>query len=197
MRFLDNFASVYFKTGQDGRKVFFPWGVSGRGYTIDSEQDFKQLHRKIKIYLRVSSILILGPSLLIGQLAGSDFLGFVNAALLFAGYTAVICAILLVFYALWIRYPLRRMRPSEERLSRQDVISHARAIAAIEEKAFPRTAWLWLMEIAALAFVCLGIFILLVGTGDKLVALAVIALFGLAAAGIAVRLLRRRRLPTT
>jgi len=46
-------------------------------------------------------------------------------------------------------------------------------------------------------FVCLGFFILLAGTGDKLVALATIVLFGLGAAGIAVRLLVRRRLSTT
>ncbi len=26
----------YFKTGADGRKLFFPWGTMGRGYAIPS-----------------------------------------------------------------------------------------------------------------------------------------------------------------
>jgi hypothetical protein len=198
MRYLDDFTNlVYFKNGQDGRKVFFPWSVRGRGYTIGSEQDFQQLHRQIKIYLAVCLVLMLGPVLVLAHLPNLGFLSFVSAAFLLVGYLAVVGAFLHVFYALWVRYPLRRMRPSEERLSRQDVISRARAISAIEDKTFPGTGWLWLMEIVALVFVCLGIFILLVGTGDKLVALAVIVLFGLAAVGVALRLLVRRRLSTT
>jgi hypothetical protein len=198
MRYLDDLTNVaYFKTGQDGWKVFFPWGVRGRGYIIDSEQDFKQLHRQIKIYLAVCCVLMLGPALVLVQLPNLGFLSFVSAAFLLVGYLTVICTFLLLVFALWVRYRVRRMRPSEERLSRQDVISHARAIAAMEDKAFPGTGWLWLMEIVALVFVCLGFFILLAGTGDKLVALATIVLFGLGAAGIAVRLLVRRRLSTT
>jgi hypothetical protein len=50
------------------------------------------------------------------------------------------------------------------------------------------------MEIVALVFVCLSILILLAGTDDNSVALAGVVLFGLAAVGVAVRLLLRRRL---
>ena len=31
----DALTSGYFKTAPDGRKLFFPWGVLGRGYTIN------------------------------------------------------------------------------------------------------------------------------------------------------------------
>ena len=29
--------SGYFKTGADGRKLFFPWGIFGSGYAIPSD----------------------------------------------------------------------------------------------------------------------------------------------------------------
>jgi hypothetical protein len=38
MGFFNALTSSGFKTGQDGRKLFFPWGVLGRGYIIDSER---------------------------------------------------------------------------------------------------------------------------------------------------------------
>jgi hypothetical protein len=40
--------------------LFFPWGVLGRGYTIDSEQDYERLRRQVKAYTIVSLVLIVG-----------------------------------------------------------------------------------------------------------------------------------------
>jgi hypothetical protein len=193
MGYLDDITDVYFKTAQDGRKVFFPWGILGRGYTIGSEQDFKQLRRQIKIYLVACLILLLPPALLLGQLAGFDFVDFTSAAILFAGYSTVVCAFLLVFYALWVRYPLRRMRPSEERLSRQDVISRARALSATRDKTFLGAAWLWLREIAVLALVGSSILILLVGSSDKQVTLAALLFSAAGAIRYSVMLFQRLR----
>ena len=45
MGYFDALTSGYFKTAPDGRKLFFPWGVLGRGYAIDSEQDYERLRR--------------------------------------------------------------------------------------------------------------------------------------------------------
>ena len=48
MGYFDALTSSYFKTTPDGRKLFFPWGVLGRGYTIDSEQDYERLGGRSK-----------------------------------------------------------------------------------------------------------------------------------------------------
>ena len=64
MGYFDALTSGYFKTAPDGRKLFFPWGVLGRGYTIDSEQDYERLRRQVKAYTIVSLVLIVAVTAL-------------------------------------------------------------------------------------------------------------------------------------
>jgi hypothetical protein len=99
MRYFDG----YFKTAQDGSKLFFPWGALGRGYVIASEQDYKRLQRLVKVYTMVSLLLMVGAVALQGYVG-----------------CLVISALLIVFYMVWTRYLLRGLRPSDERLSLQD-----------------------------------------------------------------------------
>jgi hypothetical protein len=171
MGYFDALTSSYFKTAPDGRKLFFPWGVLGRGYVIDSEPDYERLRRQVKAYTIVSLALIIGVATL------QAYVGAV-----------VIGALLIAFYLGWMRYLLRGLRPSDERLSLQDsMTSQARAHSA---------TGLWLLQIGALAFVALGIFILVVDPGNWLVALGSIVFFGLCA-GFAARLLVLRRRAAT
>ena len=46
MGYFDALTSGYFKTTPEGRKLFFPWGVLGRAYAIDSQQDYERLRRR-------------------------------------------------------------------------------------------------------------------------------------------------------
>jgi hypothetical protein len=158
----------YFKTAQDGRKLFLPWGVLGRGYIIASEQDYLRLRQQIKIYTVVMLVLVIGSVSLQGKLGGF-----------------VIATLLTGFYLVWTRYLLRGLQRSDERMSLQESIaSQARAFSPLV---------LWLLEILALAFVGGGIFIFIVDPGNWLIALVSIVLFGLVAVkGASMIVLRRR-----
>ena|SRR5271165_4059187 len=168
MGYLDALTSSYFKTAQDGRKLFFPWGVLGRGYAIASEQDYKRLQRQVKVYTVISLVLIIGAVVLGSQ----RFL-----------WPLLIGVVL--FYIVWTRYLLRGLQPSDERLSLQD---RAAALSTVS---------LWLLEIGTLACVGFGIIILVVDPGNWLLALPLIAFFGLFAAFYMRLLFLRRRAATT
>lgn len=100
MGYFDALSSASFKTSHDGRRLFFPWGVLGRGYVIEYEQDAKRIEQEIKIFMNVALILIIG----FGEV-GSYLQSFVVAALLTGVYTV----------RAW--YLIRRLQRSDERLS--------------------------------------------------------------------------------
>jgi hypothetical protein len=172
MGYFDAMTKGCFKTAQDGRRLFFPWGVLGRGYAIASEQDNLRLQQQFKIYMIVS-------------------LGLVIGAVSFDRYLvdAAIVALLVGFYLVWMRYLLRRLQPADERLTlRESVTAQAHAHSA---------AGLWLLEIAALAFVGSAILIFIIDPRNWLIALIGIFFFGLGAAKFAHMLVLRRRAAVT
>jgi hypothetical protein len=59
--------SIYFKTAQDGRQLFFPWLFWGRGYVIPSEQDYQRLKRQLRTYKSISLPLIVAAGALLQQ----------------------------------------------------------------------------------------------------------------------------------
>src|SRR5206468_824899 len=77
MGYFDGLTSSSFKTGQDGRKLFFPWGAMGRGYTIESERDYERLRSQVKSYIIVSFVLIIASSTLSGNLVALVVAGLV------------------------------------------------------------------------------------------------------------------------
>ena len=168
MGYFDALTSGSFKTTQDGRRLFFPWGVLGRGYSIANEQDYLRLRQQVKGYLIVSMVLMIGSQP-------------------FGGYLVVvaIAALCTTLYLAWVWYVLRRLNISDEKLSLQEsMTTQARAHGMVG---------LWLLEIGALAFVGCGILILVVDPRQWLVALASIGFFGLCAAKITRMLVLRRR----
>jgi len=60
MGYFDGLTSGYFKTARDGRRLFFPWGVWGRGYVVGSELDYERLRGQIKIFVIAGMALMLG-----------------------------------------------------------------------------------------------------------------------------------------
>ena len=48
MSFIDYFGKAAFKTAPDGKKVFFPYGVLGKGRVVDTDETYKRLftHQK-------------------------------------------------------------------------------------------------------------------------------------------------------
>ena len=168
MGYFEGLTSSSFKITQDGRRLFFPWGVLGSGYALASEQDYQRLRRRLKAYMIVTLVLIIGSG---------SFQGYI--------VSVVVVVLLLTFYLVWMWHLLRRLKVADERLSLQEsMTSGAQAHGVVV---------LWLLEIASLVFVCGGIFMFIVDPNQWLVALAGIFFFGLGAVVFARMLVLRRR----
>ena len=111
MGYFDALTSSYFKTAADGRKLFYPWGVLGRGYAIATEQDQQRLRRQLKIYTIVSFVLIVGACVLQTYLVA-----------------ILIAVALIVFYLFWVRRLIAGLQPSGEGLSMRESFT-AQALA--------------------------------------------------------------------
>jgi hypothetical protein len=168
MGYFDALTSGAFKTTPDGRRLFFPWGAMGRGYEIGPEQDYETLRRRIKLWTIVGLVLILVACQVLGFLAG-----FIAAAAMIA------------FYCGWMRYVLRSLRPSAERLTvRESMITQARAQSPV---------LLWTFLIVSIAFVLASLFILIVTPDKWPVAIAGMVFFGACAAVFAFMLIQRQQ----
>jgi hypothetical protein len=168
MSYHDRLVSVYFKTAQDGRKLFFPWTYWGRGYVISSEPDYERLRRQLKTYRAVSLVWIITVCAQQNHIAA-----FVIAALGPA------------LYAVWTRYLVAGLETTDEKLSLQECwTSLGRAFDA---------STLWLLEIAALAFVVIGIVVLVVDKNEWPLALVTIVFFGFGAVEFAYLLVLQKR----
>jgi Ca2+/Na+ antiporter len=171
MGYFDALTSSAFKTGKDGGRLFFPWGVLGRGYVLASERDYERLQRQIKAYMIVTLVLIVGTVVLQAYL-----------------WSVIAVALLIAVYVIWVMYLLRGLQPSDERLSLEESMTSQ----AVRHNA----TVLWLMQIGSLIFVAAGILMLVLEPGNWLIALASTVFFGLCAAVFARMLfLRSRQVP--
>lgn len=168
MGYFDAVTNSSFKTTQDGRRLFFPWGTLGGGYAIASEQDYLRLRGQVKVYIIAALLLMIVSNL------------FWNYAAALA-----VAALFLGFYLVWMWRLLPRLAFSDERLTLQESLTaQAQGHGAVR---------LWLLEIASLVFVGCGFWILAVEPRRTLIALAVIVFFGLCAVVFARMLMLRRR----
>jgi len=170
MGYFDGLISGNFKTTQDGRALYYPWGYWGRGYAV-SEDDYTRLRRRLKIYHAVSLTLIIATA------ATQHFIALF-----------VLGAALIAFYALWSRHLTAGLQATDERLSlHESMVSQARAYDAIT---------LWLLELTAVALAATAIVLLFVKTAAWPMELSGIVFFGLCAAvfGYLIRLCRRATL---
>jgi Ca2+/Na+ antiporter len=172
MGYFDGLTSGSFKTAQDGRRLFFPWGVLGSGYAIASEQDYQRLRQQVKAYMVVTLVLVIASGMY------EPYLAPLAAA-----------ALLVCFYLAWMWRMLPHMARSNEKLSLQEsMTSQARAHGAVV---------LWLLEIVSIVFVMSGIAMLVFDPGSRLTALFCTAFFGLCAAKIARLIVLRHRTAAT
>jgi len=154
--YFDAVTSSCFKTAADGRKLFFPWGVMGRGYVIASERNYQRLRWQCKTYIIVGFVLLFAANLF-------GFLwGLVAAALLIAGYIG------------WTRYLLPDLPVSNETLSLNE---------SMKSQALAHNGWvLWLLTVCSLVFVIGGIAMIIIDPRNWLTGVGGIAFFGLCAA---------------
>jgi hypothetical protein len=155
MGYFDALTSSAFKTTEDGRRLFFPWGVLGRGYVL-TERQYEKLRGQVKIYMIVTLVLVIAVVVLKEYLA-----------------TAVVVAFLIGFYLIWMKFVLADLQPSEERLSLEESMT-SQAITH-------NPVMLWFLTILSFAFVAAGVLILIVDPASWLIALGGIVFFGLCA----------------
>ncbi|MEZ5788017.1 MAG: hypothetical protein R3D62_16445 [Xanthobacteraceae bacterium] len=168
MGYFDALGSSSFKTMPDGRRLFFPWGVLGRGYAIPSEAHYEHLRRQVKIYLMVSMVVIIALSV-----AQRYLLSGIVAAFLMAGYAA------------WAYAQMRSLEPTDERLSYRESLT--------TQAVHHNKVVLWVLEVIAILYVATGLIILAVDPGNWLVALGAIVFFGACAVIFARMLILRKR----
>jgi hypothetical protein len=172
MGYFDGLASGSFKTSQDGRRLFFPWGVLGSGYAIASEQDYQRLRQHVKAYTVVTLVAVIASGIY------EPYLAPLAAA-----------ALLVCFYLAWMWRVLPRLQRSGERLSLpESMTSQAQAHGAVV---------LWLLAIACIVFVVTGVVMSVFDSTSRLAALACTVFFGLCAAKIARLLALRHRTAAT
>ena len=170
MGYLDGLTEGQFKIAEDGRRLFFPRGLWGRGYVVNSESEFQRLRRQMKIYQVVSIVLI------IAAVMPRQY----NPYLVIA-----VTLLVIVFYLVWSRSLVTRLQPAEDRLRFQET-------AAAQARAFGPFV-LWFLEIISLGFVAIGIAIWLTDPTGGLLAIVTIAFFALCAASGAYLLFLRER----
>ncbi len=168
MGYFDGLTSGSFKTAQDGRRLFYPWGYLGRGYVLASEQDADRLRRQLKIYYIVMLAAIVGTSA-------------VHAFVI----SAAVAGICIIFYAVWARRQVAGLQRAGEAMSFRDS-------TALQARAFGPRA-LWLLEICSLLFVAAGIFMYAADPANRLMALFTTIFFGCCAVAIGYMLVLRRR----
>jgi hypothetical protein len=171
MGYFDGFTRSSFKTTEDGQRLFFPWGSPGQGFVIPSETEFERLRRRVKSYW----LIYLSVIAIAGSLQGILV-------------TAVVMIFILAFYVAWARFQCSRLQRSEVKFTRSD-----RAAAREANIRSVSPIALWLSELACLAFVGMGVRILVVCPGKWPTAVARIAIFGFGAAVIARALVLKRR----
>jgi hypothetical protein len=179
MGYFDRLTSSYFRTGRDGRRLFYPRGAMGRGYVVPTEDEYQRLHGIAKIFTAAFHLLTCASLVLIVVAVALQMpvAGVVVA-------TVVVAAVGALCYELWARALTRRLAPSSEKLSIR---------SALSTQAFAHNgAKLWLLEFLSLGFVAAGVFMLVRDSGNWPIALASIVFFGLCAGVLAFMLAVRR-----
>jgi hypothetical protein len=152
--YFEGLTSSSFKTTEDGRKLFFPWGPLGRGYVVPSDEEVRRLQGHIKAYHIVTLVVVLGA------VAWGGVIG-----------AAVALPILIAPYVVWVRAQCGRLAAASEKLTlAESIASQARAQSVFR---------LWALGTASLLFVSAGLFIVVVDPANRLPALASVSFFGL------------------
>jgi hypothetical protein len=157
MNFLNALTSAFFKTAQDGSKIFYPWSLWVRGYTLASVQDQQRLQQQLKVYLAVSFVLILLAETMVSSPVSFG-----------------IAAVLTGFYVLWILYALRHLPRATEKMSLDESLTiqaHTHHMVV-----------LWLFAVLALFAVGCSFFMFVAAPDNRFIALSGIVFFGLALA---------------
>ena len=167
MGYFDGLAAASFKRDREGRPLFFPWGVLGRGYELPDEGEHQRVR---KVLIRICQ-----AALLLAVLLPITTRLWVPAALALP---------FLGLYFVWVRRTTRGLRPSPERLTFGE---------AHENQARHMSRWLlWVLLASSGLFVAAGVFLMVADPRARLASLPGILFFGFCSF-VFVRMLRAKR----
>jgi hypothetical protein len=117
-----------FKTTADGQRLFYPWGVLGKGYVLPGVQAEQRIRRFMKIYYMVSLPLV-----------------FITVSLYGFYYALTLVPVVLLAYGASALSLTRRMLATRERLRLTESLANSGRAHS------PRT--LWLLFIVSVVFI--------------------------------------------
>jgi len=138
MGYFEAIAASSFTTDREGRHLFFPWGVLGKGYVIPAEDDYLRLRATlIRMYQIVIPATVL-PMMLFGR--WMPWVAF--------GLPLILLVFVSIGYPIWVRRITTGWSQSSERLSmRQSIANGAK---------YQSRFLLWFLLICSLGFVAGG-----------------------------------------
>ena len=166
MGYFDALAGGSFKQ-IDGRWVFYPWGVVGRGYVIPTEQRYVEIRSWVKRWLQLWLPLVVVMGILVGWL-----------------YSFALLPVFSLWYWSRVRRLAQELEPATQRLT---VGESYRAQA--RGHSLPM---LWLLELGSVAFVVAGGVIFALDPAHGLLGAVTVAFFG--ACAVAIGFMIRARL---
>ena len=170
MGYFDALTEGSFRTTQDGRRLFFPWGPWGRGYVVPSEEQYQQLQQKLKAFMIAAIFPVVGL-----------------AIMTWYGTALIMGVIVMALYPAWILYLVQGLPPSQDRLPAPKLREHVAAQARANS-----LGSLWFMLIASSLFFAIGVFMILT-PGNRLWGLFCMLFFGPGVPFAATMLVLRRR----
>jgi hypothetical protein len=168
-RYSDLLTTGSIKTGADGHKIFYPWGVLGNGYIFPSDDAYERLNDLLKIFTVVALAIIM-PVAVPGNYIAA----------------VILAALSLIFYVVWTSFEVRKLQRTDEKMTYGEGYTNLARLMP---------GWLlWVLEVVSLLFVACGFIMLIVEPNRWIAALGAILLFGLCAVAYAFMLTRRRRM---
>ena len=158
MGYFDGLTDAAFKKDVSGNNLFYPWGIFGSGFIINSEDEKNQIRGFFK-----KMYMVMFPSIIIIHMTVGFWLNLV----------------LLPVYGIWYYFKAKKitkdLRKTEEKLK----VSESYKNSAKSHN----LSTLIILELFSLGFVVLGLFVLQSGK-ELLVAYASIGFFGLCSIAI-------------
>jgi len=167
MGYFDALANGVFKRTSSGKMAFYPWGKLGRGYEIQTDEQYKKIRGYIVRYYMIVLPIAVGAAVFLNWLA------------------FVVLPFAIIPYILWLRRWTRILPVTEERMTFKESYE-AQAVAH-------SPVMLWLLLAISLAFVLAGAAIVVSG-GDILIGIVCVLFFGCCAAVFVFMISARRRL---
>ena len=168
-RYTDLLTTGYIKTGADGCKIFYPWGMLGNGYIFPTNDAYERLNDLLKVFTLVTLAIVLPVAMP----------GYYVAAVILLGLS-------LVFYAVWTSFEVRKLQRTDEKLTYGEGLTNIARLMP---------GWiLWILEIMSLLLVAGALMTLIMEPSRWMVALSGIVFFGACAVLYAAMLKRRRHM---